>query len=119
MNEHVHFKREAIRIRRRIEDMASHLWSAATALDRSAMAANHVERRLVLVVAHVPDDMRLVAFRAARKAGHAYRETSDVLHGRFAAAHFKASRVSEWDSDVDRLAALLGGCTPRDRAAAE
>lgn len=110
VSENVDFKRNAIRIRRLIEQMSSMLWASAVGSEISSISANHVERRLVLIAAHVSDADRLPAFRAARKAGHAYKETSDVLHGRFAAVHFNASRVGEWEADVQRLSAIMETC---------
>lgn len=99
-------KLEALRLRREIEAISVDIWAAATGLPRNQVSTRVVERRLLLLVTMVDDQLRLEAFRAARQAAHVYRETSDVLHGRTKASRFQSLHIEEWKNDLSRLRAL-------------
>lgn len=100
-------KQEAITLRREIEFAASQLWGPVIGRAVPEICVGNVERRLTLLVARVNTEERLLAFRVARKLGHVYRETSNVLHGRISAAHFNENRIAEWKSDLLRFQEVL------------
>jgi len=103
----VRLKTEALALRREIEALASQLWAPVIGEQPQDVWVKSIERRLVLVVAHVSSDNRNLAVRAALKLGHVYRETSDVIHGRSNVAHFNMNRVAEWQADLERFSELL------------
>gem|GEM_PF-4528076 len=107
----IDLKREALSMRRDIEAAASHLWGPVINKAVSEGWIKNIEVRLTLLVAHVDIEKRRHAFKAARKLGHVYRETSDVLHGRISTAHFNDKRVEEWKSDLTRFRKLFGETT--------
>lgn len=102
-------KQEALRIRREIEAISTVLWANASGLELSELSSRNIERRLVLLVAQVPEDKRKEAFRAARQAAHVYGETSDVLHGRTRGSRFGSIQVTEWGQDLIRIRSLMEG----------
>lgn len=105
----IELKQEAMAIRRAIETISSQLWAPVIGEEVEDVWVRNIERRLTLLVARVDNTERLLAFRVARKLGHVYQETSNVLHGRISAAHFNENRVAEWKSDLDRFLKVFDG----------
>jgi len=105
----IELKQEAMAIRREIENLSSQLWARVIGQEVEDIWVRNIELRLTLLVVRVEETDRLWALRVARKLGHVYKETSNVLHGRISAAHFNENRVAEWKSDLNRFLKVFNG----------
>lgn len=87
---------------------------AAAAFDRTCLPSRpgeqgNVRRRLLFLLDGQPDERWLETYRLVHLGIHVYRRTSDVLHGRVAAANLPSLVVDEWRDVVERLEAVAAG----------
>lgn len=87
---------------------------AAVAFDRTCMPVRPGEQgdvsgRLLFVLSELPDGRWQETYRLVHLGIHVYGRTSDVLHGRVAAANLPPVVVEEWRDLVERLEAIAAG----------
>lgn len=97
-NETVERKIKALRIRQRIESLATSQWAVFTGKDFDTLSHSHVALRLHLLVGRVPVDEQHKVLGTVIALAHAYGTTSDMIHGRSKSARVQRIQFDEWET---------------------
>ena len=110
-NSLVERKVRALSIRQRIESLATRLWSDFTGRAFDTLSHSQVVLRLHLLIGKAVEADRHATHGIVIALASAYRETSDLIHGRSKASRTPLLRFDEWEDllhDAESIAKCEG-----------
>jgi hypothetical protein len=102
----------ALRIRQRIESLATSQWALFSGEDYDTLSHSNISLRLHLMVGRVPLGEQHRMHGVVIALVHAYRSTSNMIHGRSNAATVEQIQFEEWKELLDFAEAAVTNSAP-------
>lgn len=91
-------KLRALAIRQKVEALATQLWCDFLGVEYDTLSHSQIALRLRLLASRADACDKRKAWALAIALANAYSETSNLIHGRAAAARVRAGQFDEWEA---------------------